>query len=424
MRVQVDGGLKTGRDVVIAALLGAEEFGFATAPLVVAGCVMMRVCHLDTCPVGIATQNPLLRKRFTGAPEFVETFFLFLAEQARQHLADLGFRSIDEAVGHAELLDVSQAVADGRTHGVDLTPLLHVADIDDGLHCLAPLAHDLSGTLDARLIVQAETALSGRGRVDLVADVHGTDRAVGTMLGSELTRRCGPEGLPDGTITVRLSGTAGQSLGAFLPHGIDVTLTGDANDYVGKGLSGGTVVLRPHPNAPDGGDGQVIAGNTIGYGATSGTIYLRGTVGERFAVRNSGALLVCEGTGDHALEYMTGGRAIVLGPAGRNVAAGMSGGVAYLLDADTASINTEMVQLSGLDDDDIDSLAGVLADYLDRTGSPLAASLLADWPTAAARFTRVMPLDYARVLWVRREAARDGLDEAQTNARIMEASHG
>jgi glutamate synthase (NADPH/NADH) large chain len=424
VKVQVDGGLKTGRDVVIAALLGAEEFGFATAPLVVSGCVMMRVCHLDTCPVGIATQNPLLRKRFTGAPEFVETFFLFLAEQARRHLAELGFRTIDEAVGHAELLDVSQAVADGRTHGVDLAPLLHVTDIDDVLRCLTPATHDLGGTLDARLIAQAEGALSGRGPVSVTADVHGTDRAVGTMLGSDVTRRCGPDGLPDGTISVTLTGTAGQSLGAFLPRGVDLTLVGDANDYVGKGLSGGTVVVRPHPDAPSGGDGQVIAGNTIGYGATAGTIYLRGTVGERFAVRNSGALLVCEGTGDHALEYMTGGRVVILGPVGRNTAAGMSGGVAYLLDAAAGSVNTEMVALSGLDADDIARVAADLNDYAERTGSPLAASLLADWPTAAARFTRVMPVDYARVLWVRRQAERDGLDEEQTNARIMEASHG
>jgi glutamate synthase (NADPH/NADH) large chain len=421
VRVQVDGGLKTGRDVVIAALLGAEEFGFATAPLVVSGCVMMRVCHLDTCPVGIATQNPLLRRRFTGAPEFVETFFLFLAGQARQYLADLGFRSFDEAVGHAELLDIAAA---GRTRDVDLTPLLHLPDLDDALRCTTPAVRDLSGTLDARLIAASEDALGGRGPATVVAEVRGTDRAVGTMLGSEVTRRCGPDGLPDGTIRVTLAGTAGQSLGAFLPRGVDIALVGDANDYVGKGLSGGTVVVRPHPDAPEGGDGQVIAGNTIGYGATSGAIYLRGTVGERFAVRNSGALLVCEGTGDHALEYMTGGRAVVLGATGRNVAAGMSGGVAFLLDANPTAINTEMVDVSGLDDDDIDSLAETLVDYADRTESPLARSLLADWPTAAARFTRIMPKDYARVLGVRRQAISDGLSAEETDARIMEASRG
>jgi len=424
VRVQVDGGLKTGRDVVVAALLGAEEFGFATAPLVVAGCVMMRVCHLDTCPVGIATQNPVLRKRFPGAPEFVETFFLYLAQQAREHLAALGFRSIDEAVGHAELLDVSRAVAEGRTHGVDLTPLLHIDGLADGLRGTRPRRHDLSGTLDATLIAQAEGALGGGRQVDLAADVRGTDRAVGTMLGSEVTRRCGPDGLPDGTIRVNLTGSAGQSLGAFVPHGVDITLVGDANDYVAKGLSGGAVVARPHPDAPGGGDGQVIAGNTIGYGATAGTVYLRGVVGERFAVRNSGALMVCEGTGDHALEYMTGGRVVILGETGRNVAAGMSGGIGFVLDAVPGAINTDMVELSGPGDDDIAYLAGVLADYAGRTGSPLARSLLADWPTAAARFTRIMPKDYARVLAVREAAEREGLTEELTNARIMEASHG
>lgn len=424
VRVQVDGGLKTGRDVVIAALLGAEEFGFATAPLVVAGCVMMRVCHLDTCPVGIATQNPLLRKRFTGAPEFVETFFRYLAEQVRHHLAALGFRTLDEAVGHAELLDASAAMADGRSGGLDLTPLLHVVGSDAGRCGPAPASRDLTGTLDARLLQQAQPALAAGQTLEIKADVHGTDRAVGTMLGSEVTRQHGPIGLDPATIRIALTGTAGQSLGAFLPRGIDITLVGDANDYVAKGLSGGTVVVRPHPDAPGGGDGQVIAGNTIGYGATSGTVYLRGMVGERFAVRNSGALLVCEGAGSHALEYMTGGWAVILGETGRNAAAGMSGGIAAILDARPGAINTDSVGLSGLDDDDTDYLATVLTDYAERTDSPLAWSLLADWPTAAARFTKVLPREYARVLEVRRRAASEGLTEEQTNARIMEASHG
>ncbi|MEO7125931.1 MAG: glutamate synthase large subunit [Nakamurella sp.] len=424
VRVQVDGGLKTGRDVVVAALLGAEEFGFATAPLVVAGCVMMRVCHLDTCPVGIATQNPLLRKRFPGAPEFVETFFLFLAEQVREHLAALGCRSINDAVGHAELLDASGAIAEGRTNGVDLAPLLDVADSDAGLRCTSPVVHDLSTIFDASLIARAQSALGGGSSVQLDGVIHGTDRAIGTMLGSEVTRRCGPDGLPDGTIELEFTGTAGQSLGAFLPRGIDITVTGDANDYVGKGLSGGTVVLRPHPETPGGGDGQVIAGNTIGYGATSGVMYFRGTVGERFAVRNSGALLVCEGTGDHALEYMTGGWVVILGETGRNAAAGMSGGIAFLLDADSALINSAMVELSGPDGDDIDWLAATLRDYTNRTGSPLASSLLADWPVAASRFTRIMPREYARVLRVRQQAQSDGLTESQTDDLIMAASRG
>ncbi len=424
VRVQVDGGLKTGRDVVVAALLGAEEFGFATAPLVVAGCVMMRVCHLDTCPVGIATQNPVLRKRFNGAPEFVETFFRYLAEEVRELLAQLGFRSVDEAIGHAELLDLTAAARFGRDHGLDLSPLLWIPPVQGPPRSTSPVRHDLSRTLDATLIAKAEPALANGAAVHIDAQVRGIDRAVGTMLGSEVTRRCGPAGLPDGTIRVDLTGSAGQSIGAFLPNGIDIALVGDANDYVAKGLSGGIVAIRPHPDAPDGGDGQVIAGNTIGYGATSGAVYLRGTVGERFGVRNSGALLVCEGTGDHACEYMTGGRVVILGRTGRNVAAGMSGGVAFLLDADASLVNTELVDLSGPDVGDTDWLAGVLRDHEDRTGSTVAISLLADWPAAAGRFTRLLPREYARVLRIRRQAEDAGLDEAETDRRIMEASHG
>jgi glutamate synthase (NADPH/NADH) large chain len=424
VRVQVDGGLKTGRDVVIAALLGAEEFGFATAPLVVSGCVMMRVCHLDTCPVGIATQNPVLRKRYTGTPEFVETFFYFLAEQVRTVLAQLGFRSVDEAVGHAELLDTTAAVADGRARGVNLRPLLAAIASDAPLYSTDPAQHDLSGVLDARFIEAAEVALSEGRPVHIDAQVRGVDRAVGTMLGSQVTRRCGPNGLPDGTIQIRLTGSAGQSLGAFLPRGVDVTLTGDTNDYVGKGLSGGVVAVRPHPDAPVPADGQVIAGNTIGYGATSGAVYLRGVVGERFAVRNSGALMVCEGTGDHACEYMTGGHVVILGPTGRNVAAGMSGGIAYLLDADPARVNTELVDLSGPDPAETEWLAGVLRAHAERTGSVVATSLLADWPTAAARFTRLLPREYARVLRVQREVAQSGVDQARADELIMEAVHG
>ncbi len=423
VRVQVDGGLKTGRDVVIAALLGAEEFGFATAPLVVAGCVMMRVCHLDTCPVGIATQNPLLRKRFPGAPQFVENFFLFLAEQVREHLAALGFRSLSEAVGHAELLDASAATG-MRRGGVDLSALLDVPAVASGLRCTAAPDRHLTTLADADFIDRAQPAIRRGEPVRIAAAIRGTDRALGTMLGSEVTRCCGPEGLPDRTIDLSLTGTAGQSLGAFLPRGIDIRVLGDANDYVGKGLSGGTVVVRPHPDAPGGGDGQVIAGNTIGYGATSGTIFLRGTVGERFAVRNSGAVLVCEGTGDHALEYMTGGRAVILGGTGRNTAAGMSGGIAFLLDADPALINTELVELSGPDPDDSRWLCETLTDYAARTDSPLARTLLADWPTAGSRFTKILPTEYARVLDVRRRADEDGLTDAQAGEMMMEATHG
>ena len=424
VRLQADGGLKTGRDVVIAALLGAEEFGFATAPLVVAGCVMMRVCHLDTCPVGIATQNPLLRKRYTGSPEFVETFFLFLAEQVREYLAALGFRSIPEAVGHAELLDIAPAVGHHRARGLDLAPLLAVADIDAGHSCTNPARHDLSQTLDASFLQAAAQTLAEGSPVQLDFAVRNVDRTVGTMLGSEVTRRFGPEGLPPATISIELTGTAGQSLGAFLPRGISITLTGDANDYLAKGLSGGRLIIKPAENSPaqaPGAKTQVIAGNTIGYGATSGELYLRGRVGERFAVRNSGALMVTEGTGDHALEYMTGGRVVILGRTGRNAAAGMSGGIAYLLDADPGRINTEMVDVQPLDADEVIWLGEVVADHARYTGSPIARGLLAAWETEAARFSRVMPRDYAKVLRLRAQAADAGVDADEL---IMEATRG
>jgi len=424
VRLQVDGGLKTGRDVIVAALLGAEEFGFSTAPLVVAGCIMMRVCHLDTCPVGIATQNPVLRERYTGTPEFVETFFMFLAEQVREHLAALGFRSLAEAVGHAELLDIEPAVAHHRAHGLDLAPLLQVADVDSNHSCVRPATHDLSKTLDAWLIDRAADALEDARPVVITGTIRNTDRTAGTMLGSEVTKRFGPEGLPDGTIDIRLEGTAGQSLGAFLPSGISITLDGDANDYVAKGLSGGRIVVRPQANSaviPAAKAHSVIAGNTVGYGATSGELYLRGTVGERFAVRNSGALLVCQGTGDHACEYMTGGRAVILGPTGRNVAAGMSGGIAYLLDADASLVNPELVDIEPLAADEVVWLGDVVRTHVDLTGSIVGRALLDDWEAAAGRFVRIMPRDFRKVLALRAEAASRGLDADEL---IMEASHG
>ncbi len=424
VRVQVDGGLKTPRDVVVAMLLGAEEFGFSTAPLVVAGCVMMRVCHLDTCPVGIATQNPVLRERYTGTPEFVETFFLYIAEQVREYLAELGFRSVSEAVGRAEMLDVSRAVEHHRARGLDLAPLLQIADIDHDHSCTRPARHDLSMSLDATLIELAAPALQDARSVRIDLPIRNVNRTAGTMLGSEVTRTFGPEALPDNTIDIHFTGTAGQSLGAFLPRGISITLVGDANDYVGKGLSGGRIIVRPDENSPSQAPGvktQVVAGNTIGYGATSGEIYLRGRVGERFAVRNSGALMVTEGTGDHACEYMTGGRVVILGRTGRNVGAGMSGGIAYLLDPEPAKVNPELVDLEALAADEVLWLGEVISSHAKLTGSRIAAALLADWPVAAVRFSRVMPRDYRRVLEVRAEATARGLD---ADEMIMEASHG
>ena len=421
--VQVDGQLKTGRDVIMAALLGAEEFGFATAPLVVAGCVLMRVCHLDTCPVGVATQNPELRRRFTGRPEFIVNFFEFLAQEVREYLAKLGFRSLDEAIGRAELLDTTAALSHWKAAGLDLRPVLHVPDLPPGAarHCVTGQDHGLDKALDNTLILLAEGALENRTPVGLELPVRNVNRTVGTMLGSELTRRWGGAGLPDNTIEVALTGSAGQSLGAFLPRGITIRLRGDANDYLGKGLSGGRIIAAPDPAAGFAAERNVIAGNVIGYGATGGEMLLRGRVGERFCVRNSGAIAVAEGTGDHGCEYMTGGRVAVLGPVGRNFAAGMSGGIAYLLDPDPVRVNTEMADLEPLTADDEEFLRELIGRHQAETGSVVAASLLADWPAARRRFARVMPRDYQRVLAAAQRAERDGLDVSEA---VMAAAQG
>ncbi|MGH3405663.1 MAG: glutamate synthase large subunit, partial [Streptosporangiaceae bacterium] len=420
--VQVDGQLKTGRDVIIATLLGAEEFGFATAPLVVAGCVLMRVCHLDTCPVGVATQNPELRRRFSGRPEFVVRFFEFLAEQVREYLAALGFRSVAEAVGHAELLDTAGAVEHWKAAGLDLRPVLHVPDVGgQARHCVREQEHGLDTALDNTLILLAEGALEQGTPVRLELPVRNVNRTVGTMLGSEVTRRWGGAGLPDDTIDITLTGSAGQSLGAFLPRGITLRLRGDANDYLGKGLSGGRIIAAPHATSVIPAEQAVIAGNVIGYGATSGEIFLRGVVGERFCVRNSGATAVVEGTGDHGCEYMTGGRVVVLGPTGRNFAAGMSGGVAYLLDADRGLVNTDMAELESVTDADGLVIEDLVRRHYAETGSAVAAALLADWPAALGRFARVMPRDYQRVLAAQQRAERDGLD---VNEAVMTAAQG
>ncbi len=430
--VQTDGQLKTGRDVVVAALLGAEEYGFSTAPLVVSGCIMMRVCHLDTCPVGVATQNPELRKRFAGKPEFVVRFFTYVAQEVRELLAELGFRSLDEAVGHAEALDVRPAVEHWKAHGLDLTPVLHVPVLGDGaaLHCTRAQDHGLERALDNELLELCADALEGGEPVRARLDIRNVNRTVGTILGHEVIKARGPDGLPDGTIDLTFTGSAGQSFGAFVPRGVTLRLEGDANDYLAKGLSGGRIVLRPDRAAPFAAEEQIVAGNVIAYGATAGEVFCRGQVGERFCVRNSGATAVVEGTGDHGCEYMTGGRVVVLGPVGRNFAAGMSGGTAYVLDLDEKRVNTEMVRLvpvcdggpteSGAD------LAGELCELVRRhaeeTGSPVAGALLADWPAAVRRFSQVMPLDYERVLAARTEAERAGLDEDDTVAAMMGAA--
>ncbi|MGI5505642.1 glutamate synthase large subunit [Lentzea sp. CA-135723] len=421
--VQVDGAMRTGRDVVVAALLGAEEFGFATAPLIVAGCVMMRVCHLDTCPVGVATQNPDLRARYTGQAEHVVNFFEFIAQEAREILAELGFRTIDEAVGHAELLDKDEAIEHWKTEGLNLEPVFEVPETPypTAKRKVRDQDHGLDKALDRTLIQLAEAALEDAHQVNLELPVRNVNRTVGTLLGAEVTRRFGGEGLEDDTIRVKLTGSAGQSLGAFLPRGITLEMVGDANDYVGKGLSGGRIIVRPHDDAPFRAEQQVIAGNVIGYGATSGEVFLRGRVGERFCVRNSGALLVAEGVGDHAFEYMTGGRAVVLGPTGRNVAAGMSGGIAYVLDLDPLSVNQEMVNLQRLSAEDLRWLKVAVTKHHEATGSAVAASLLGDWTRRAGAFTKVMPGDYQRVLEAMRLARAEGRD---VDAAVMEASRG
>ena len=416
--VQVDGQMKTGRDVVIAALLGAEEFGFATAPLVVSGCIMMRVCHLDTCPVGVATQNPELRAKFSGKPEFVETFFEYIAEEVREWLAKLGFRSIDEAIGQVEILDTKEAVNHWKASGLDLSPLLLAPSVAGERKNTTGQEHGLDAALDNELIKLAEAALMKSEPVRFASSVRNVNRTVGTMLGAEITKRFGAMGLPAGTIDITLHGSAGQSLGAFIPSGLLIRLYGDSNDYVGKGLSGGRVIVRPDEKATFSSEENIIAGNVIGYGATSGEILIRGIVGERFCVRNSGATAVVEGIGDHGCEYMTGGQVLILGRTGRNFAAGMSGGRAFVLDLDDRLVNPDMVDILSLPSDQEESVQEMLSLFYTETGSVVAKSLMEDWQSAKARISLVMPRDYARVLAAMERAEREGLDVDKV---VMEA---
>ncbi len=426
--VQVDGQLKTGRDVIVGALLGAEEFGFATAPLVVSGCIMMRVCHLDTCPVGIATQNPELRRRFTGQPEFVVNFFEFIAEEVREQLAALGFRRLDEIIGHPELLDVAPAVEHWKAQGLDLSPILipPSGPADASRHRVTAQDHALDRALDRELIEAARPALEDAQPVRLTRTIRNVNRTVGTLLGAELTRRYGGTGLPDNTIDISFAGFAGQSFGAFLPKGITLRLEGDANDYVGKGLSGGRIVIRPSRLGPPSfvAEEQIVAGNVILYGATGGELLVRGVVGERFCVRNSGATAIVEGVGDHGCEYMTGGRVVVLGPTGRNFAAGMSGGIAYVWDPEgrfDSRVNHQMVDLEDLGADDVTWLADMLARHALETDSPVAARLLDSWAASQAAFVKVMPRDYKRVLHAAKRAEEEG---SSVDDAIMAAAHG
>ncbi|MFH9652062.1 glutamate synthase large subunit [Streptomyces anulatus] len=431
--VQTDGQLKTGRDVVIAALLGAEEFGFATAPLVVSGCVMMRVCHLDTCPVGIATQNPVLRDRFSGKAEYIVNFFEFIAEEVREILAELGFRTIEEAVGHAELLDTDRAITHWKAQGLDLAPLFFVPELPEGAvrHRIVEQDHGLTKALDNQLIKLAADALGAETPeaaqpVRAQVAIRNINRTVGTMLGHEVTKKFGGSGLPENTIDLTFTGSAGQSFGAFLPSGVTLRLEGDANDYVGKGLSGGRVIVRPDRGADHLAEYSTIAGNTIGYGATGGEVFLRGRTGERFCVRNSGALVVSEGVGDHGCEYMTGGQAVVLGETGRNFAAGMSGGVAYVIDLNRDNVNVgNLGAVEEPDDTDRQWLHDVVRRHQEETGSTVAEKLLAEWDTAVTRFSKIIPSTYKAVLAAKDAAELAGLSEQETTEKMMEAAtHG
>jgi glutamate synthase (NADPH/NADH) large chain len=425
--------MKTGRDVVIAALLGAEEFGFATAPLVVEGCILMRVCHLDTCPVGVATQNPELRARFTGKPEFVVNFFEFLAQEVREYLAALGFRSISEAVGHSEVLDVNRAISHWKADGLDLSPILAAPTAGHGAEVrnVSKQDHELEGHFDHKLIEAAKRTLIDGSSVSIKLPITNVDQAVGTMFGNELTKRFGADGLAAGAVDITLTGSAGQSFGAFVPQGIRLSLFGDANDYVGKGLSGGIISVRPSASAIFPAEQNIIAGNVIGYGATSGQLYLRGMVGERFLVRNSGATAVVEGVGDHALEYMTGGVAVILGRTGRNFGAGMSGGVAYVFKLRADHINQESLvsgelKLLKLSTKDKVHLKALLEAHLANTDSKLAQELVAKFDTIVDDFTAVVPRDYANVMEIRSKAVSAGEDPDSPAvwSKIMEVTNG
>jgi glutamate synthase (NADPH/NADH) large chain len=431
VRLQVDGGLRTGRDVVVGALLGADEFGFSTAPLIAAGCIMMRKCHLNTCPVGVATQDPVLRKRFKGAPEHVINFFFFVAEEVRELMAEMGLRTVDEMIGRSELLDRREAVDHWKASGLDFTRMFHKPDVPAsvGTRHTERQHHPIASVLDRTLIAEAAPALDYGREVTIEAKINNTDRTAGAMLSGEVAIRYGHEGLPDTTIKVNLTGTAGQSFGAFLAAGIEMTLVGQANDYVGKGLSGGRLIIRPNPDSAAVPERSIIVGNTVLYGAIAGDCYFRGIAGERFAVRNSGACAVVEGTGDHGCEYMTGGVVVVLGQTGRNFAAGMSGGVAYVFDEDRSfakRCNLSMVDLEPVEEEedlmerlhhhggdlefkgridvtdmtrhDEERLRQLIENHLLYTGSTVAQAMLDDWASYRTRFVKVMPVEYRRAL--------------------------
>jgi glutamate synthase domain-containing protein 3 len=409
IRVQTDGKLQTGRDVVIAALLGAEEFGFATTPLIAMGCIMMRKCHLNTCSVGIATQDPVLRKQFKGQPEHVINFFFFLAEQVRQYMAELGFRTVDEMVGRVDMLDVAPAVDHWKARGLDFSSILYNPPVTSRVarRCVHSQDHGLNGALDHQLVEHSLDALLSLSPLEISLPVRNIHRSVGTMLSGEVARRYGASGLPDETLRIHLNGSAGQSLGAFLAKGITITLEGEANDYVGKGLSGGRVVVFPPRGSGFAPEENIIIGNVALYGATSGDAFFNGVAGERFAVRNSGATAVVEGVGDHGCEYMTNGLVLVLGACGRNFAAGMSGGIAYVFDeqGDFAEkrCNLDSVDLEPLlESEDVQLVREMITRHAELTGSGRAKWILDNWRDAVSHFIKVFPHEFKRVLGVGR----------------------
>ncbi len=426
IRVQADGQMKTGRDIVIGGLLGADEFGFSTAPLVVEGCIMMRKCHLNTCPVGVATQDPVLRAKFAGKPEYVVNYFFFVAEEARQIMAQLGIRTFDELIGRADLLDKSKAITHWKAKGLDFSRMFYQPEVAAGepRYHVDVQDHNLVKALDHKLIAQAKAALDNGEKVSFISSIKNVNRTVGAMLSGEVAKKYGHEGLPDDTIHIQLQGTAGQSAGAFLAHGITLDLVGEGNDYVGKGLSGGRIIVRPNTEFRGRAVENIISGNTLLYGAVAGEAFFNGVAGERFAVRNSGAITVVEGTGDHGCEYMTGGTVVVLGETGRNFAAGMSGGIAYVYDPKgdfAGKCNMAMVSLEpvmsaseqegkaergswhaatrgGESQTDEAILKGLIERHFKYTGSTRARALLDEWSTARAKFVKVFPSEYKRAL--------------------------
>jgi glutamate synthase (NADPH/NADH) large chain len=440
IRVQADGQMRTGRDVVIAALLGADEVGFATAPLVVEGCIMMRKCHLNTCPVGVATQDPELRAKFSGKPEHVVNYFFFVAEEARQIMAQLGIRTFDELIGRSDLLDKSKAVGHWKAQGLDFSNIFYQPKVDDKRQLLHSDGqdHGLDKALDHKLIAQAKAALEKGERVSFISPVKNVNRTVGAMLSGEVAKRYGHAGLPDDTIHIQLQGTAGQSAGAFLAHGITLDLVGEGNDYVGKGLSGGRIIVRPNTEFRGWAVDNIIVGNTVLYGAIAGEAFFNGVAGERFAVRNSGATAIVEGLGDHGCEYMTGGTVVVLGDTGRNFAAGMSGGVAYVYDpkgefeqrCNTTMVNLERVLSTKEQGDkstwhaqgrgsERESDEAILKRLIERhfkhTGSTRARNLLDDWATSRGKFVKVFPTEYKRAL---EEMHNSSMEEANDKIEL------